>query len=125
MVAYSVVGLLSGLIGKPPQPRTATRDLTGRALGLSPRALYRMLDKPIASVQEEETMTLNEWLDKHRMSQAELAKILGVSEGTVSRWRRGINEPGIDSIIKIQDITNNQVGLSDLIKRGRGVAALG
>jgi transcriptional regulator with XRE-family HTH domain len=70
-------------------------------------------------------MTLNEWLDKHRMSQSELAKILGVSEGTISRWRRGINTPGLDIAIKIQDVTNSQVGLADLIKRGRGVAASG
>jgi transcriptional regulator with XRE-family HTH domain len=84
-----------------------------------------LLDKPIASVQEEETMTLSEWLERHRMTQAEFADKIGVSEGTISRIRRGINTPGLDIAIKIQDVTNNQVGLADLIRRGRGVAALG
>jgi DNA-binding XRE family transcriptional regulator len=95
-----------------------------------------MLDKPVATMQDSKTMTLDDWLqtaivrdkvtgkDRH-ITQAELADKIGVSEGTISRIRRGINTPGLDIAIKIQDITNNQVGLADLIKRGRGVAASG
>jgi transcriptional regulator with XRE-family HTH domain len=54
------------------------------------------------------------------MTQVELAARLGVSESTISRVRRGINAPGLDIAIKIQEATNNQVGLTDLIKSGRG-----
>jgi transcriptional regulator with XRE-family HTH domain len=70
-------------------------------------------------------MTLDEWLNKHHTTQAEMAKRLDVSEGTVSRLRRRINTPGLDIIIKIQDVTNGQVGLADLIRRGRGESASG
>jgi DNA-binding XRE family transcriptional regulator len=78
------------------------------------------LDSLMANMQEHKTMTLNDWLEKHRMTQVELAARLGVSESTISRVRRGINAPGLDIAIKIQEATNNQVGLTDLIKSGRG-----
>jgi transcriptional regulator with XRE-family HTH domain len=68
-------------------------------------------------------MTLNDWINKYGMSQVALARRLGVSEGTVSRIRRRIHTPTLDIAIRLQDVTNNEVGLADLIKRGRGEAA--
>jgi DNA-binding transcriptional regulator YiaG len=54
------------------------------------------------------------------MPQKVLARTLGVPESTVSRWCRFENEPGLDYADKIMEITNNEVGLRDLMKRGRG-----
>jgi transcriptional regulator with XRE-family HTH domain len=65
-------------------------------------------------------MTLNDWLEKHKMTQAALADRVGVAESTISRICRGINSPGLDIIIKIQDVTNNEVGLADLSRAGKG-----
>jgi transcriptional regulator with XRE-family HTH domain len=65
-------------------------------------------------------MTLTDWLKSNKIPQKELARTLGVPESTVSRWCRFENEPGLDYTDKIMEITNNEVGLRDLMKRGRG-----
>jgi transcriptional regulator with XRE-family HTH domain len=70
-------------------------------------------------------MILIDWLKSNRIPQKELARTIGVPESTVSRWCRFENEPGLDYADKIMEITNNEVGLRDLMKRGRGEAALG
>ena len=72
-------------------------------------------------MQDDPTMTLHEWLERHNMAQAELARRIGVSEATLSRIRRGVNTPGLDTAIKIQEATCNAVTLQDLIKSGGGV----
>jgi transcriptional regulator with XRE-family HTH domain len=77
----------------------------------------------MAGVQDARTMKLIDWLEQHRISQVGMARKLGVSEATISRVCRGINTPGLDVAIKIQDFTGHQVGLADLIRRGRGEAA--
>lgn len=40
------------------------------------------------------------------MSQAELAKMLNVSESTVQKWEKGINSTPLDDLIRIKEIFN-------------------
>lgn len=47
-------------------------------------------------------------LDNH-LSQQELAELLGVSQQTICKYDRGVNEPGIASLKKLADIYNTTV----------------
>ena len=39
-----------------------------------------------------------------KMSQPELAKLVGVSKGMISFWENGINEPTISNLVKLCQI---------------------
>jgi transcriptional regulator with XRE-family HTH domain len=60
-------------------------------------------------------MTLDAWLTKNRMTQAEFAKEVGSNIATISRVRRGIGTPRLDIVKKIVDYTKNEVSLDDLV----------
>jgi transcriptional regulator with XRE-family HTH domain len=60
-------------------------------------------------------MTLDAWLTKHRMTQADFAKEVGSNIATISRVRRGIGIPRLDIVKKIVDYTKNEVSLDDLV----------
>ena len=52
-----------------------------------------------------------------KLSQPELAKLVGVSKGMISFWENGINEPTITNLIKLSQIfevsTDYILGLED------------
>jgi DNA-binding XRE family transcriptional regulator len=118
------VVVLPGLMASPRSQGQSQRHSKQGAWPQPPSALHS-LDRPKASVHYSRIMTLHEWFLGHPMTQTEFGDMLGVEQSTVSRWVRRQNEPGLDMAIKILEITNNKVGLADLIKRGRGVAASG
>ena len=52
--------------------------------------------------------------EKHNMTQKEVAEILGVEPGTISKYELGMIEPNIDSIKKLADTFN--VTIDELLK---------
>lgn len=54
-------------------------------------------------------MKLQELRIKRGLSQQEFAKKLGVSSTTLYRYENGINEPSIDTLIKMADIFGTSV----------------
>ena len=52
-----------------------------------------------------------------KLSQPELAKLVGVSNGMISFWENGINEPTITNLVKLSQIfevsTDYILGLED------------
>jgi transcriptional regulator with XRE-family HTH domain len=57
---------------------------------------------------------LGDWMAMKNISQSEMARLVGTTEATISRVRRGINAPGIDIAAKIVELTENKVTLQDL-----------
>lgn len=47
------------------------------------------------------------------LSQEELAKMMGVTQGTVSQWEKGITHPSIKRLSRLANILN--ISLTDLI----------
>ena len=52
--------------------------------------------------------------EKHNMTQKEIARILGVEPGTISKYELGITEPNIEPIKKLAEIFN--VTIDELIR---------
>ena len=52
-----------------------------------------------------------------KLSQPELAKLVGVSNGMISFWENGVNEPTITNLVKLSQIfevtTDYILGLED------------
>lgn len=48
---------------------------------------------------------LQQYLEQKSLSQDQFGKQLGVSQASVSDWLRGVNNPSIDSLKKISEIT--------------------
>ena len=48
-----------------------------------------------------------------KISQKELAKLLNVSDKTISHWEGGYSEPNLDALIKLRDVL--KVPYEDLI----------
>lgn len=49
---------------------------------------------------------LKELRIEHGLSQAELAKIIKVSDGTICFWENGVNEPKMTYIIRLAEYFN-------------------
>ena len=47
---------------------------------------------------------IKELREKAKLTQAELADVLGVKRVTVSQWERGENKPRIDTLIKMSQL---------------------
>jgi transcriptional regulator with XRE-family HTH domain len=61
-------------------------------------------------------MTLMEWRKAMGLSQYEVADLLGVKQGVVSRWERGDRAPALDSALKILKVTKGKVTLEALVR---------
>ena len=61
---------------------------------------------------------LKELRIEHELSQAELAKIIKVSDGTICFWENGVNEPKMTYIIRLAEYfnvtTDYLLGVSDV-----------
>ena len=60
-------------------------------------------------------MTLLLWLQKRGMRDIQLAAELGVHRSQISRIRRGIQIPSVDTARKIIALTGGKVGWADLM----------
>ena len=56
-------------------------------------------------------MTLRDWMDKHKKSNAWLAFQIDMDRSHVSRMRRGLTKPSLQTMIAIKDLTNGEVNL--------------
>lgn len=69
-------------------------------------------------------MNLSSYLRDTGMTQAEMARRLGVTRSAVNQWLSGITAPSARQIAQIEDITEGRVRLTDLIPgQGRSSAA--
>ena len=62
-------------------------------------------------------MTLDEYLRRHDLDNRRFARLIGVHESTVSRWRTGLMRPGIDSWLAIMKASKGKIGMCDLPAR--------
>lgn len=53
---------------------------------------------------------MSNYIQKYRLasglSQSQLGKLLGVPQGTVGNWERGLREPSLDTIRKLAEALN-------------------
>tara|TARA_R110000737_G_scaffold16900_1_gene34247 strand:- start:165 stop:359 length:195 start_codon:yes stop_codon:yes gene_type:complete len=63
-------------------------------------------------------MTLQKWLVKKKMSQAEFARLIGASGATVSRYINGSRVGMPQMMRRIVEVTKGQVSLDDLLPKG-------
>lgn len=60
-------------------------------------------------------MTLNEFMKLANLSDTDIARKLGCSEGAVKKWRYGERIPRRDQLRQIHDITNGAVTANDFV----------
>lgn len=60
------------------------------------------------------TMKLKDWRKKKRLSQSEVADLLGVTDRAVCAWERGDWPPTPPHARKIIEVTGGEVGYEDL-----------
>lgn len=60
-------------------------------------------------------MTLNEWLRKHGLRKADLARQLGVTRGTITKWCKGDSDPTTENWREIARLTKGEVTPNDHI----------
>lgn len=65
------------------------------------------------------TMTIRDYLESRKMSQADFAARLGVDRSTVARWA-GRSHPPVSRWEAIEKATGGAVSLSDLLRQARG-----
>jgi transcriptional regulator with XRE-family HTH domain len=63
-------------------------------------------------------MTLNEYMNKYSIGDAEVAEKLGVSRQAVTQYRLGYRVPKDETMVLLEEVTNSEVTLKDLV-RGR------
>lgn len=66
-------------------------------------------------------MTLREWRHKHKLSQIDLAKTLGVYQSTVSKWEsyeegHGQDRPSLDQAVALERLTLGKVKASSWVR---------
>jgi DNA-binding transcriptional regulator YdaS (Cro superfamily) len=61
------------------------------------------------------TMHLADFLKERRLSQDEFAQKLGVSQGLVSQWVRGVTRITLKQSLQIKRITRNKVTPEDCV----------
>lgn len=70
-------------------------------------------------------MTLSQYLDRERGAAVSLARALGVSHSTVSRWASGQLVPSLLTCQRIEEATAGKVRASDFLAQARQRAAAG
>ena len=60
-------------------------------------------------------MTLAEYIQTNRGAAADLARALGVSHSTVSRWAAGHTEPSLGMLRAIERATDGAVTVAELV----------
>lgn len=58
-------------------------------------------------------MKLQEYMKKKGIKDAEFAEVIGKDRTIVSKYRRGLVQPPLDVISKIDAVTNKQVSFRD------------
>lgn len=64
-------------------------------------------------------MTLKEWRTQHGVNQESLARRLGVDQGLLSKWERGVVVPGVRWLARIAHVTTDTVCASDFVRQAR------
>ena len=59
-------------------------------------------------------MTLLDWLQKHGMNQAELARNLEISDNHLSQVMSGNKRPSFELLVRLHNTTRGQVSFRDL-----------
>jgi len=61
------------------------------------------------------THTIKKWRKQNRITQSEFADLISVSRWTVNRIENGERFPGRETIGRIVDATNGEIGAAELI----------
>lgn len=60
-------------------------------------------------------LKIRELREEFQMTQKELAELLSSAQRNVSNWENGVNEPDLDTVVKLCDVFH--VGLEELFGR--------
>lgn len=61
-------------------------------------------------------MTLNEWMKKNKISDGEMAEILGLNRVSINRLRRGENPPSWPTMANLAEVTAGKVMPNDFLE---------
>ena len=67
-------------------------------------------------------MTLSEFLDQHKMTDAQFAALVDRDRSTVTRWRNGATRPDWRALDAIAEATRGKVSALDFIPVQKGPA---
>lgn len=80
----------------------------GRPFSIEPPDKIMMRIKRLSTLVKKRS-TLSEWLKEMAMSSADLGRVTGYSKQTISKIRRGIQQPSKDFLDKIYNISRGKV----------------
>ena len=69
-------------------------------------------ERSVTSETDQNPLAL--WLTRHNHSQSWLARILGISRQSVSRWVNGQARPRYDYALAIEELSGGELQLKDL-----------
>jgi transcriptional regulator with XRE-family HTH domain len=64
-------------------------------------------------------MTLKQYMTTHGISQVEMARMLGVRQPTIHRYREGLQVPGARVMQRLIDVTRGEVAPNDFFRMPR------
>jgi transcriptional regulator with XRE-family HTH domain len=64
-------------------------------------------------------MTLDSFITKHGMTEAEIASKAGCSQSTINKVRNGVGNPTFDLLMRISRATGGKFQVSDFVKKER------
>ena len=68
-------------------------------------------------MNKAQAVPLSVYLQSRRMSQAELARLIGVAPNTVYRWLEGSRRPGWKTLTRLAEITGGAVTADSFLSR--------
>lgn len=74
-------------------------------------------------LQSDKTTSFERYLEKHNITQQEVAKALGISQAQISRIINGSFIPNKANMLKIYSFTNKEVTPNDFYGVGNGIKA--
>ena len=67
---------------------------------------------------KSENMTLSEYMQTKKMTDADIAPLVGKDQSVIGRYRRGDIKPDLYTVAKISEITKGKVRFQDWLPSG-------
>jgi len=60
-------------------------------------------------------MKLSEWIKANKVNKGDFAKALGIARNTLHLYEKGLRQPPLDVALRIEQLTNGEVRVEDLV----------
>jgi len=60
-------------------------------------------------------MKLSEWIKVNKVNKGDFAKALGIARNTLHLYEKGLRQPPLDVALRIEQLTNGEVRVEDLV----------